>query len=134
MFSIKIILAIISSLIIGISGKPIHPTYPEPVFVLRPNNITMDQFKEEFLVLCPKYYGNNEVTDQPIFIFETFQERFEKDIWHGRKAAVQCIYQFPTAGYQNIGVDIARALGGDGLISIDPIEGGPLAGGDADEE
>ncbi|WWC57524.1 uncharacterized protein I303_100056 [Kwoniella dejecticola CBS 10117] len=134
MFSTQIIFIILASMTVATTAKPIAPNYPEPVFVLKPDNSTMDQFREDFLVLCPQYYGDSEITDQPIFIFETFQERFEKDIWHGRKAAVQCIYQLPTAEYQNIGVDVARALGGDGLIFIDPIEGGPLAGGDADTQ
>ncbi|WWC90284.1 uncharacterized protein L201_005217 [Kwoniella dendrophila CBS 6074] len=124
----KVIFTLITSLAIAgsASAKPVEPHYPEPVFVLRPENVSMDQFQQQFLTLCPKFYaGKPGVTDRPIFIFETFQERFEKDIWHGRKASVQCIYQFPTAEYQNIGVDVAMALGGDGIITIDPIETNP---------
>ncbi|WVW81200.1 hypothetical protein I302_103191 [Kwoniella bestiolae CBS 10118] len=115
-FTLLVSLAAMTSM-----AKPVDPKpeYPEPEFVLRSDNVTMDEFEVQFLDLCPRYYGESEATDQPIFIFQTFQERFEKDIWHGKKAAVQCIYQYPTAEYRNIGVDVAIALGGSGLVFPD---------------
>ncbi|KAK6904636.1 hypothetical protein I204_06763 [Kwoniella mangroviensis CBS 8886] len=124
MFSIQVALTLLTSLALTASANPIKRDFPPPVEVIRPENKTTEQFKQEFLELCPKYYGESEVTDRPIFVFEDFQESFDQDQWAGRKADVSCIYQYPTAEYQNIGVDVAMALGGDGIITIDPIETG----------
>ncbi|WRT63151.1 uncharacterized protein IL334_000054 [Kwoniella shivajii] len=124
MYSRTTAIGIIACIALGVTAKPIQPSYPPPVEVIRPENKTMEQFKQEFLELCPHFYGESEVTDRPIFVFEHFQESFDDDAFAGRKADVSCIYQYPNAEYQNIGVDVAMALGGDGIITIDPIEGG----------
>ncbi|WWC57525.1 uncharacterized protein I303_100057 [Kwoniella dejecticola CBS 10117] len=129
MFSTKIYTALFASLAIGASASPfqIKRDSPAPVEVIRPENVTTEQFKQEFLELCPKYYGESEITDRPIFVFEDFQESFDDDAWKGRKADVSCIYQYPTAEFQNIGVDVAMALGGDGIVHTLPIEDSPDA-------
>ncbi|KAK6904635.1 hypothetical protein I204_06764 [Kwoniella mangroviensis CBS 8886] len=120
MLATKSIIALFFSLALSGTAKSVdpQPNYPEPEFVLRPDDVSMDEFEKQFLDLCPRYYGESEATDRPIFIFQTFQERFEKDIWHGHKAAVQCIYQVPTGEYWNIGASVATDLGGSALATL----------------
>ncbi|WWC67370.1 uncharacterized protein I206_101278 [Kwoniella pini CBS 10737] len=122
MYYTKLTIALFTSLFVSVSASPFQRDFPGPVEVIRPENITTEEFKQEFLELCPKYYGESEITDKPIFVFEDFQESFDQDTWQGRKADVSCIYQYPTAEYQNIGVDVAMALGGDGIVHTLPVE------------
>ncbi|WVQ94390.1 hypothetical protein IAU59_001469 [Kwoniella sp. CBS 9459] len=102
------------------------PEYVPPVTVFRPENKTFDEFKYEFEDLCPRYYGESEVTDRPVYVYVAFEVSVSQgnDQWTGRRADVSCIYQNPTTEYVNIGVDVAMALGGDAPITIDPIETG----------
>ncbi|WVQ82835.1 hypothetical protein IAT38_004968 [Cryptococcus sp. DSM 104549] len=94
--------------------------YPPDARVIKPDNSAMEHFKADFIDLCPRFYPDNGATDRPIFVDQTFQE----DLVKTDQALVNCVYQVPTGDYQNIGVDAAIELGGDGIIIIDPIEQG----------
>ncbi|WWD06403.1 hypothetical protein V865_004493 [Kwoniella europaea PYCC6329] len=87
MLATKSIIAIFFSLALRGMARSVdpQPNYPEPEFVLRPDDVSMDEFGKQFLDLCPRYYGESEATDRPNFIFQTFQKRFEKDIGMGTK-------------------------------------------------
>ncbi|ODO03569.1 hypothetical protein L198_02417 [Cryptococcus wingfieldii CBS 7118] len=121
---------------------------PPTAKVIKPANSTMEQFKAEYAPssihprarlltkkhsfedFCPRYYAPHDhgQTDQPIFISQSFEAdslsddaaEKKRDIDPDDIATVSCIYlYYSTTPYQNIGVDVAIALGGDGLVTID---------------
>ncbi|ODN84948.1 hypothetical protein L202_00793 [Cryptococcus amylolentus CBS 6039] len=103
---------------------------PPTAKVIKPANSTMEQFKADFEDLCPRYYAPQDhgQTDQPIFVSQSFEAdslsddaaEKKRDIDPDDIATVSCIYlYYSTTPYQNIGVDVAIALGGDGLVTID---------------
>ncbi|WVF66777.1 hypothetical protein IAT40_001519 [Kwoniella sp. CBS 6097] len=122
------ILALASTLAVGLAAAVPAPDYVSPVTVLRPQNATMEQFEHDFRDLCPQYYGESEVTDQPVYIDTTFEVSLDQgnDQWSGRRADVSCVYQTSRTEYINIGIDVAEALGGDTLVTISPIEMGSV--------
>ncbi|ODN86813.1 hypothetical protein L198_07175 [Cryptococcus wingfieldii CBS 7118] len=131
----------------GNNGSP-HPRatnapradeYPGLARVIKPAGMTMAEFQDamrkvadnapcfgvgvdRFEDLCPRFYGDQQEGDYPRWVRTSFQaenlgsvKRYDpNDV-----ATVNCVYQPSQAKVlTNIGIDVAEALGGDGIYTI----------------
>ncbi|ODN73665.1 hypothetical protein L202_07212 [Cryptococcus amylolentus CBS 6039] len=112
-------------------------SHPPSAQVIKPKDQDMESFKAayaQFFVspeliidiqrlsfedLCPRFYEDSEETDKPIWV----RTEFSADSLSSAKKRydpedVATDYELPTAEYRNVGIDVAIALGGDGISTI----------------
>ncbi|TYJ53811.1 hypothetical protein B9479_005572 [Cryptococcus floricola] len=104
------------------TNAPRADEYPGLARVIKPAGMTMAEFKDAFEDLCPRFYGDQQEGDYPRWVRTSFQaenldsvKRYDpNDV-----ATVNCVYQPSQAKIlTNIGIDVAEALGGDGIYTI----------------